>query len=323
MGGDTDRLEELQARIAWAYYKEGQTQAGIAERYGLTRARVNRLLQDARETGLVQITVSSRLASCVELEWRLQETFGLARAMVVPTPARERQLYEAVGEAAAAWVGERLRDGQSLGLGWGKTLGASVDALPRRPQGDISVVSLFGGLPHSHTTNPYDIASRYARRLGAARCYYIAAPMYTDSPATRATLVGQPMFTRVYERAAEVDMALVGVGDLTARSTNVALGALSHEQWHSLLEAGAVGELFGHFLDAAGNPVDHPLNRCFTGPSLERLRAIPIIIAASGGMQKTAILRAVLLGRYLTVLATDEQTAAALLDHRPTEESTA
>lgn len=222
MGGEMDRLDELQARIAWAYYKEGQTQAGIAERYGLTRARVNRLLQEARETGLVQISVNSRLASCVELEWRLQESFGLARAMVVPTPARERQLYEAVGE--------RLRDGQSLGLGWGKTLGASVGALSRRPQGDITVVSLFGGLPHSNTTNPYDIASRYARRLGAAHCYYIAAPMYADSPATRATLVGQPMFTRVYERAAEVDMALVGVGDLTARSTNVALGALSHEQ---------------------------------------------------------------------------------------------
>ena len=67
MGGDTDRLEELQARIAWAYYKEGQTQAGIAERYGLTRARVNRLLQDARETGLVKITVSSRLSSCVAM----------------------------------------------------------------------------------------------------------------------------------------------------------------------------------------------------------------------------------------------------------------
>lgn len=309
----TDQVEQLQARIAWAYYKENQTQAGIAERYGLTRARVNRLLHESRKNGLVQITVNSRLASCVELEWRLQETFGLARAMVVPTPSRERHLYDALGEATGTWVGESLRDGQSLGLGWGKTLSASVGALTHRAPGDITVVSLFGGLPHSHTTNPYDIASRYARKLGATRCYYIAAPMYADSPGTRATLVAQPMFTRVYERAAEVDMALVGVGDLTARATNVALGALTQEQWHSLLEAGAVGEIFGYFLDPEGRPVDHPLNRCFTGPSLEQLRSIPITVAASGGMQKTTILRAVLLGRYLTALITDEQTAAALL----------
>ncbi len=309
----TDQSEQLQARIAWAYYKENQTQATIAERYGLTRARVNRLLQESRETGLVQITVNSRLASCVELEWRLQETFGLARAIVAPTPSRDRHLYDALGEATGNWVGEMLRDGQCLGLGWGKTLSASVGALPHRAPGDITIVSLFGGLPHSHTTNPYDIASRYARKLGASNCYYIAAPMYADSPATRETLVAQPMFTRVYERAAEVDMALVGVGDLTARATNVALGALTQSQWHSLLEAGAVGEIFGYFLDARGEPVDHPLNRSFTGPSLERLRTIPITAAASGGMQKTTILRAVLLGRYLTALITDEQTAAALL----------
>jgi len=32
----------LMARICWFYFKEGQTQEGIAQRLGLTRKRVNR-----------------------------------------------------------------------------------------------------------------------------------------------------------------------------------------------------------------------------------------------------------------------------------------
>ncbi|MGD9125706.1 MAG: sugar-binding domain-containing protein, partial [Desulfarculaceae bacterium] len=209
---------------------------------------------------------------------------------------------------------DHLRQGQTLGLGWGKTLRAAINYIPQRSQSGISVVSLFGGLPRSVTTNPYDIASAVARRVDASECYYIAAPMFVSSRQVRDTLMSQELFSRVFERAAQVDLALVGAGDLTAKATNVVLGALTPEEWKSLLAAGAVGELFGYFLDAQGNLVDHSLNQRIMGPNWQDMLNIPFIAMAAGGLQKVPILRAVLNQGFIHMLITDELTAREVLD---------
>ena len=87
-GGPSDPEEELQARVAWYYYVGNLTQQQIATRIGSNRVRVNRLLAAGRESGLVQITINSKIASCAELEQRLIDGYGLGDAIVVPTPDR-------------------------------------------------------------------------------------------------------------------------------------------------------------------------------------------------------------------------------------------
>lgn len=307
--------DRLLIRIAWAYYNEGLTQAEIASKLGITRARVNKLLQDCRESGLVQIIINADEASCAEIESKLEKRYGLVRAMVVPTPVKEKHLYAAIGETAGAYVSNNLRDGQSLGLGWGKTLRASLGGVVQRGMSERSIVSLFGGLPRSGMTNPYDIAAAFARRLNVSKCYYIAAPMHVTSEETRTTLMTQPMLERVLQLAVEVDMALVGAGDLTVRSTNVVFGALSESEWRSLLAADSVGEVFGYFLDRDGKPVDHPINRRFMGADLHRLQKIPTKVVASGGIRKVPIIQAVLRAGYADIFVTDEVTAQAVLEH--------
>ena len=51
--------EQLHTRVAWLYYLENFTQAEIGERLGLTRARVNKMLSECRESGLVRVTLNS------------------------------------------------------------------------------------------------------------------------------------------------------------------------------------------------------------------------------------------------------------------------
>lgn len=310
----TDEERELGARVAWAYYNEGLTQAEVARRVGITRVRVNRLLQQCRETGLVQISISSEFAPCTELEFGLERTYGLVRAVVTPTPESPKDLYKAIGEAAGTYASSVLEEGQALGLGWGTTLHRSVSGVPHNGKSkDNTVISLFGGLPVSVDTNPYSIASEYATRLKASKCLYIAAPMYAPSREIRDILRSQASFCDVHELAARVDVALVGCGDMTANSTNLVLGALSPEDAEALLEAGAVAEIFGYFIDSRGRVVDHEVNERFTGPPMDALRAIPRTIVAAGGPQKLATLKAMLLGGYATVLVTDENTARGLL----------
>ena len=124
--------EQRRTRIAWLYYVEGMTQAQIADRLAVSRVKVVRDLQIGRQTGLVQIQISGRLASCVALERALERRFGLEQAVVVPTPDDPGHLPATLGVALGSWLSDRLRPGQTIGVGWGRTLHWSVRALRRR-----------------------------------------------------------------------------------------------------------------------------------------------------------------------------------------------
>ena len=93
---------QVMARVCWHYFKEGQTQDEIAKRLGLTRKRVNRVLNEARASGFVQITIDSAVSACVGLEARLVEKFGLRRAIVVPSPEPDVDVRTVVGAAGGA-----------------------------------------------------------------------------------------------------------------------------------------------------------------------------------------------------------------------------
>lgn len=68
-----DPEEQFATRAAWLSFVASLTQAQIGRKLGINRTRVNRLLAQARGQGLVQINITGRLASCVELEEKLKQ----------------------------------------------------------------------------------------------------------------------------------------------------------------------------------------------------------------------------------------------------------
>ena len=84
--------EQLSVRVAWLYYMEGLTQDRIGARLGITRLRVNRLLAEAREQGLVSIAINSRSTAACAWRRRCAQGAGLADAVIVPTPDDPAQL---------------------------------------------------------------------------------------------------------------------------------------------------------------------------------------------------------------------------------------
>ena len=260
----------------------------------------------------MQITITGRLAECVALEERLKSQYGLANATVVPTPPDQALIPQVIATAAGAALAQRLKDGMSVGVGWGRTLRLSLQSVPRRPLKRLSVVSLLGGLTRGSAMNPHETASHLAD-LVDAQCYYVAAPALTDTESTRDLLMAQPMLREVFDRGSKVDLAFLSVGELAYTSTMSRVGLVSREDVNSLTEAGAVGDISAHWIDGEGNLVDHPLNRRVVALSPDKLRDIPCVVIASGGKAKTAALRGVLKGGMCDVLITDEQTAKAIL----------
>ena len=307
-----DPEEQLATRAAWLYFVAGLTQAQIGKKLGLNRTRVNRLLAQARDQGLVQINITGRLASCVELEEKLKRQYGLEDAVVVPTPPSQELIPQVIATAAAAALSSRLRDGMSVGVGWGRTLRLSIQSVPRRQLGKLSVVSLLGGLTRGSAMNPHETASHLADLVGA-QCYYVAAPALTDTQSTRDLLMAQPMLREIFERGAKVDLAFLSVGELSPTCTMTRVGLVSRADVDSLTRAGAVGDISAHWIDREGRVVDHELNKRVVALSPERLKEIPCVMIASGGRTKAQGLRGVLKGGMCDVIITDEQTATSIL----------
>lgn len=79
-----DYEESLMIKAAWYYYFEEMTQQHVAELMGITRMRVIKLLEKARQTGIIQFRLRKDGESRMQLERNLMSAFGLQDAFVIP-----------------------------------------------------------------------------------------------------------------------------------------------------------------------------------------------------------------------------------------------
>ncbi|KLN53904.1 sugar-binding transcriptional regulator [Variovorax paradoxus] len=306
--------DQVAVRVAWLYYMEGLTQDGIATKLGLTRLRVNRLLGEARESGLVSIKINSRHESCLRLEEELRSVCGLREATIIPTPESPDLIPVLLGRTAGEYLSKHIETTRvrGVGVGWGATLREAIRHVASGQWPEVHVNSMMGGLTRGLEINTFETASALAARLGA-QCSYLAAPLYAGSAKSRDTIVSQDVFKEAFGQIAANDVALLSVGDLSTRSLLVRYGLPKDVPVAELRQAKAVGDIIGQFLDRHGKPVKHALNQRVVAPSLEELARIPTVIVASGGENKAPIIAAVLRARLLSVLICDEQTARTAL----------
>ena len=313
-GRETEAADApLMARICWYYFKEGQTQEEIAQRLGLTRKRINRILSDARASGFVQITINSSGSACAGLETQ-------PRRKVRPAPRHRGALRRSrIAMSAPSWAPRPAntsptisREGGSLGITWGGTINAAAQSVLRRQGQRNAVVLLCGGLAKSTSVNPYDNAAMFARALDAT-CYYVTAPMYRrDEGAAR-----RARRQRAGAQHSENDGAARYRAAQRRRSLDAIQGA---RIWRVLARAVALAARCRgrrrHLRPLSWTRTASPSpTRSPRAPSIRRsmnCARVPDLVLAAGGQHKVPIIRAALLAKLCHVLITDE-TAAALL----------
>ncbi len=74
----------LISRILMMYYMEDKSQAEIGQELGLSTAKINRLLKQAKNQGYVEINIHTPFQHLLLLEKELERVTGLKHAVVVP-----------------------------------------------------------------------------------------------------------------------------------------------------------------------------------------------------------------------------------------------
>ena len=303
----------LRLRAAWLYYDRKLTQKEIAEALGVGRTTVTRLLDEALKRAEVQVWINEGGRGRTNLALELERVFGLDEAIVVPLAETEAEAAKSVGLALGKFLTEGIADGMSIGVGWGRTLTASLTSLRPVAREGVRIVSLCGGVIEAPRDNPTDFSWRLASRIGA-ECLLYPAPLLVDSPETRDTLRERCGLDRVERIAAALDVALFSVGDVGPDSTSLSRNVMSADVYAELVAAGGVCDLMCNILDAEGRTLDHPVTRCVMSVDLERLASARHVVVATGGVKRAPAIQAAIRRVGCNTLVTDEGAAVALLE---------
>jgi len=177
----------------------------------MSRFKVARLLETARDSGLVHIEIADPDMIDVDLSTRLQDAYDLHHAVVVDTPDENpTTLRERLGNAAAELLSEIVTPDDVLGLAWSRSVSAMTNALNRLPA--ISVVQLTGALVQPDTADSSVDVVRQAARISGGAAHFFYAPTVVGDPATARALHKQPEVARTFGRIGSVTKAVVGVG---------------------------------------------------------------------------------------------------------------
>ncbi len=305
----------LLAKVATLYYKSQLSQAEVAQRLGISRQSVGRLIQRAHDTGVVRIEIQSPLARETELEAALEKRFHLVEAVVVsPTVNTEAAIRSAMGAGAAEFLQRRLKSGDTLGVISGSTTVNEVPLhLKQMHVPNLTVVSISGGMPRSPSaTHAESIVHRFAKPLGG-KPVMLPAPSFVDRPNIKKTLLSDSNIAAVLKLGEQANIALFGIGVISKQSSQYQQGLVEYDMLRKVKEQGGVGEVALYAYDLTGKLCSPELNARTIAIEPAQLLRKEISAAVAGGPHKIDAIWGALQGKYCNVLITDDETARALL----------
>jgi DNA-binding transcriptional regulator LsrR (DeoR family) len=303
-GSDDTAASVLAA--AELYYQDQLSQQQIADRLGVSRSTVSRMLRAARDQGIVHIEIR-RPSPASQLSQELEAALGLRRAVVVPTAPRG-ELQVLVAPALAEIAGLDLRAGDVLAVSWGATVWQLAQSRGFPPLRGVRLVPAIAGLDEMDMrfqTN--EIARRIADASGADVSFLHSPAL--PSPDLRASLLADQELGRRLALWDGLTAALVGIGPppVEMKTGPAHILAARADLEH------AVGDVVSRYFDFDGEPVEFENEALLLGVSRAQLRRAGTVLGVAAGTAKAKSIVGAARAGLLDVLVTDAVTAAAAL----------
>lgn len=312
-----NKNNEVLLRVARLYHVQAETMDAIAHQLGVSRSTVSRLLKEAREQGLVRVTIVDPERPMTRLAELFEKYFHVTAHLVhVRAGASGVFRLDQVAKVAAKLIDETVRDDDTIGVAWGTTTSAVAVQLRPRDMTGVTVVGLNGGANHRTTGLPYvgSILSRFSTAFRGDEQLF-SLPAFFDNPATKAAMWRERSTKHVLEVRSRSRVAIFGVGGLGAelQSHVYAANYLDAEDLAELSRSNVVGDICTVMLREDGSWRDVPFNERATGMTPAELRSIPKRICIVSGRSKAAPVLGALRAGVMTDLVIDDETARAVL----------
>jgi DNA-binding transcriptional regulator LsrR (DeoR family) len=316
--------DALIVRAAWMYYVGGLNQEQTASRLGLHRSRVNRLLSEARDRGLISVTINHESARDIEVEQAIARCFELDFCIATPALGfaedtadakadriRASIMRRAVGAAGASFLKGKLSEGPiTVGVSWGRTIEQVATQLVGVRNPEARFVSLLGSLKRNSTSNPFEVVQFFAARTGG-EVHFLPVPFIANSMADVKVFLQQRIVQEAIQLARDADLYLISVGELEETSVLRTQDIMTSEEMRNIKESGAVCDSLGKLFDIEGKEINHPLSHRTVAIATDDLRGRNVVLLAAG-LEKVRATIALLRSGIVKGLIIDGDTALAL-----------
>jgi DNA-binding transcriptional regulator LsrR (DeoR family) len=308
----------LMLEICRRYYLHDESMVSIGERLEISRFKVARLLQDARDTGLVTISLHSGGEDDEELSRRVARHLGLRRATVIEAFGTPQEVRQIVGVRAGRLLAGALQSGETLGLGWGRTLVHMIESIERLP--NVQVLQLSGAVGSNLSQSPIELV-RKAALIGGNNAKAILAPLYINDPNVARVMRSQPDIADVLELFDSVTTAAISVGSFVpasdGSSNNQFLPLLPETVRESILAAGAIAEVCGTPYRQDGSVANRDFLQHIVAITPEQLSRVPRVIAVASDSSKAGAIWALSRAGVISELVIDADLAESILAMPP------
>lgn len=303
-----DGQRHLIATIARQYYFEDKSKSELANAFGLSRFKIARLLEQAREEGIVTIEINEGDAYRSALAAELAHHLHLLECVVIRAGDTDEENRRLLARAAAAHINSRVHKGDVLGFSWGRTLvaiGAQLEELP-----PSTILQLTGTVGNDFAQSPVEVIRRIAGRSNV-ETMAIFSPLFAASEEAAHSLRSDPAIQRAMASYADLTLAVLSIGswDPPISQLFTMLNSQDHDE---LAREGAKAEMAGIFLRQDGSLIEAALAKRRISVSASELLATPRVLAVAGSTEKVGAIAAVVRSGLVTSLITDDKTAAML-----------
>lgn len=310
---DKEKFNQI-VEAAKMYYILDYNQSEIAKKLGISRPTVSRLLQKAKEEGIVQINIVDSSINSEELSNELEQKFNLKKAIVASVPQYESHIIKShLGVAAAEYLHEIVKDGDIIGVTWGTTLYQVAIDLKQKYVNDVQVVQLKGGVSHSEkSTYASEIMYLFGKAYNTPPMH-LPLPVIVDHIVVKKAMETDRHIKHILDLGKKANIAVFTTGPIKQDSLLFQLGYFSDEDMN-MISANAVGDICSRFFDKDGQICNESLDDRTLGLDLAELKKKEYSILVAGGNQKIDSIYGALKGKIANVLVTDQYTARFLLD---------
>ncbi|AOT71569.1 hypothetical protein Gferi_19740 [Geosporobacter ferrireducens] len=305
-----DYEENLIFKVAWFYYMENMTQQQISEQLCLSRMKVIKYLEKARNLGIVQFKIKSDGEKRIHIERTLMKTFGLKDAYVIPTI--DSNINESIAKAAAQYIEGHLIPNSYINVGYGDTVSRTINNLIFSLDIPVSLVTLSGGV--SCYTSSIAGAGKSDPTRPTPQIYFVPSPLIVSSVEMAEAIWEEKSVKEIMNMAELAYMTVISIGAVDENATIFRDNKISHNELILLKMNGAVGDILSQFYDKDGNKIDFELHKRLVSTQLDTLKDMKNVIGVAGGPSKVHAILGALKGGYLDVLITDESTAESLVN---------
>jgi len=309
-------------RVAKYYYADNLTQNDIATRESISRSTVSRILDQAKESGIVKIEINVPTGALIDaLSERLRAVLSIERVIVVPasvsesTPETEEQLIIDVASIAAVHLPGLLSNACTIGVGWGRTLYNITPHLSyTQASPELMFVPLVGNKTlHNRFLQTSINVSRFGEKFGSQTCYLNISSYH--SPGETFNEAERVNIQQIKNYWDCLDAAVFSIGAPPVRNDIYLKDELGMERFSETdNDPEAQGEMLSQVFFSDGRkscPIGNDMS--VVAIPLERLNEVPITVCVAAGNYKAVPIYHAAKNGYIKTLIVDHLLAEEIL----------